>query len=109
MSSTKITVAPYDADGNLLKSPGLGAVWRPNQPFRAVMTYDKTVSPYQLASYVYFLDQDKHKFPMFTSLLPDLLNRANHITRGVIPGVWMVAKRGESYSLRLAKEDEYHA
>jgi hypothetical protein len=109
MSKTKITTVPYDDEGNLKHwHSGTGADWRPNTPFRATLTFETRKRTYgQEGKYCFWLDQDGHRFPMFLSTLPDLVQRST-ITAGTVTAVWMVEKKGYGYGVRLAKEDEYN-
>lgn len=106
MSKTKITEAPYNENGDLLRYPnGRNAVWKENTPFPATMTFERKVYSYQAAGYVYFRDERGCQYPMYRSALPDLIARAV-INKGTVTAMWMVEKKGRNYGLRLAKEAE---
>ncbi len=86
-----------------------GPQWRPNIPFHATLQVcDLRSGP--SAKYVLLqpvsMPLDLRTYPMFIADLITLL-KTGHIQQGGIASErWMVAKRGQNYGLRVAKEDE---
>lgn len=120
MAKTKVLTAPYDEQGNLLHYPDRwryeplpgnpyrrvdACDWRENKTFHAVMTLQDGVTSGRSAKYVNWRDDQGHGFPMFVSDLVDLVVNG-YVEKGKVDYWWMVAKRGQNYGLRLAKEDE---
>lgn len=124
-TKTKVTTAPFDRSGNLMHYPqdqcdysgvtytnGVRSGsptwfppdWRPNEPFEAVMTIELGVTSGRSAKYVHWRDQDGHQFPMFVTDLVDVVANGS-ISQGAVRGLWMVAKRGANYGLRLVTTD----
>lgn len=119
---TSVTVVPYDHRGSLLHwvdtdtrwyrgvepQPGQpGYVeWRANEPFTARLTLSGMESGYS-AKYVVWKNAEGQSFPMFVTDLMDLIRRwSGTLDAGTLTARWMVAKRGQNYGIRLAKEDE---
>lgn len=83
--------------------------WRPNEPFHATLQI-KHMMRGRSAKYLMLgpvnAPLDIRTFPMFVADLIDIARLGRIQVGGVIEGPWMVAKRGENYGLRLAKEEE---
>lgn len=83
--------------------------WRMNQPWRASLQLD-TVTSGRSAKYVIWrpvnLPLDRRTFPMFVTDLLDVVKNGEIQPGGIVSARWMVAKRGQNYGLRLAKEEE---
>lgn len=130
-TKTKVTEVPFTAAGSLMHFPKdrldyseaewgetsrtwtkMPAVvtpdWRPNVPFTATLRLDSTRRG-RSAAYFVWLDGDGREFPMFLTDLADLIKSGNVIAGGVIAGLWMVAKRGQNYGVRLATDGEIPA
>lgn len=83
--------------------------WRDNLPFHAMLQIDH-IRTGRSAKYIilkpYNSPLDQRTWPMFVSDLIDAACLGRILMEGVIQGPFMVAKRGENYGLRLAKEGE---
>lgn len=91
------------------KAIHIGPEWRMNQPWRASLQLD-TVQSGRSAKYVIWrpvnLPLDRRTFPMFVTDLLDVIKTGEIQPGGIVSARWMVAKRGQNYGLRLAKEEE---
>jgi hypothetical protein len=94
------TEAPYDPNGNLEHYPTHRTVWRPNEPFKATLQIETSISG-RSAKYLIWVDADGRRWPMFVTDCIDLMRRAD-VLKGVAEGTWVVRKRGANYGLRLA-------
>lgn len=113
--STVIKV-PFDFRGNLMhysydwqnldktltENPGYGFAyeWRDNQPFQANLHLNTYQRGRSAAYFVWEETGTAKSFPMFLTDMLDMLQRAT-ITRGIITGWWIVAKRGANYGIKL--------
>lgn len=83
--------------------------WRPNLPFSAAFQVDSLRSG-RSAKYVILRPisdpLDKRTFPMFVADLIEVAQVQGIAVGGLMNGRWMVAKRGQNYGLRIAKEGE---
>lgn len=76
-----------------------GEEWRENEPFQARMTIHDMYSG-RSAKGLYWKDQHGNEYPMFVSDLVDLLKNAD-VLSGEANAVWIIAKRGQNYGIRL--------
>lgn len=127
-AKTKVSEAPYGPDGSLQHFPTtsadysnavrletgygwevpprmIGPDWRPNLPFTATMRLHETRRG-RSAAYFVWHDQDGRSFPMFITDMADLVRAGTVVAGGVVAGLWMVAKRGTNYGIRLATDQE---
>lgn len=119
---TSVTVAPYDHRGNLMHYAETGirryrgvepqpgqpgyVEWRANEPFSGTLTLGGVTSGYS-AKYVTWKAPDGRSFPMFIADLVEFIHRySGDINQGTVHARWMVAKRGQNFGIRLAKDDE---
>ncbi len=113
--TTTVTQVPYDPAGNLCHHASAGnrytlnktdgPIWKPNEPFREVMTVNAMRSSAS-GKYVVLINAEGCTFPMFIIDLLELLARTT-ITKGVTePLNWIVRKRGENYGIALAPDQE---
>jgi hypothetical protein len=93
----QLTHAPYAQDGSLLRKPDGAFEWRPNEPFRQVLTLQKGGSPAP-STYVEWQDRWGRRYPMFTSSLVDLLIHST-VSSGSTVGWWIVTKRNNTYGI----------
>ena len=108
-----VTTAPYDESGNLLHwvpppgySWGQPAEWRANVPFEAYMTI-VAIESGRSAKYLMLVDEAGRRYPMFIADLVDALKGAGAAQGQFIARWWMVAKRGQNYGVRVARDDDY--
>lgn len=99
---TSVTEVPFDVDGNLLHyaDPWMKPVMRPNEPFKACLEVEGTVSG-RSAKYLIWRATDGRRFPMFVADCVDLMRRTD-VTMGVVEATWIVRKRGQNYGVALA-------
>jgi hypothetical protein len=87
----------------------LGPEWRDNIPFSATFQLDHVQSGWS-AKYVILTAVndllDTRIFPMFVTDLLDTAIKQGIAVGGIMHGRWMVAKRGQNYGLRVARDDE---
>lgn len=112
MTKTKVTHAPFDERGNLLhwarEGTGYGAAheWRPNVPFEADLTIAGMESG-RSAKYVVLADEQGRRFTMFVTDLLDALRTPEGVRDGRFGRrMWMVAKRGQNFGVKIAAEAE---
>ena len=83
--------------------------WRPNEPFSAVLAISAMRNG-RSAKYVILTSPnnpfDIRTYPMFVADLIDFASLRGIEKGGLMTGRWMVAKRGENYGLRAAKDGE---
>lgn len=84
--------------------------WRPNLPFHATLQLQETVTSGRSAKYLWLAPvahgDDHRRFPMFVTDLVAIATTIGVQPAGIISGRWMVAKRGQNYGLRLAREGD---
>jgi hypothetical protein len=125
---TKVTAVPFDTDGSLMHYPAdrldyseavrlevgrgwevpprsIGPDWRPNVPFAATLRLDGSCRG-RSAAYFEWKDEAGRTFPMFITDMADLVRSGTVVAGGVVAAVWMVAKRGTNYGVRLATDEE---
>lgn len=79
-----------------------GVEWRENTPFQATLYIDGTERGRSAARFIW-KTADGRRFPMFLTDTVETLRRGVE-AGGSITALWMVAKRGENYGIRLADE-----
>lgn len=115
---TSVLVVPYTWRGSLLhwtnqdigvdrtgESEYSGVYWRPNTPFTETLTL-KGIESGRSAKYTIWRAEDGRTFPMFIAELVEMACSPAGIARGISTNRWMVAKRGQNYGIRLAREEE---
>lgn len=108
----KNPVGPFDRDGNLQHYPlgqGYGAErtgpsWRAVPPWTGVLTL-KGYSRGRSAAYAVFVDAHGFEYPMMLSDFVELVKERT-LAHGDVYARWALAKRGQNYGIRLAKEGE---
>ena len=128
---TTITTAPYDRDGNLVHHPdgeldytnaerdpqrywdwkvppiSRATDWRPNTPFHAKLTFTEQRATSN--RYTIWTDEHGREYPMSFQHLTALIRAGHTITGAAIDGIWMVAKLGPTYGVRIATPAEIAA
>lgn len=119
---TSVKIAPFNHRGSLEhyvadRSPYYRGVeaqpgepgyieWRANEPFTETLALSGMQSGMS-AKYVIWKAPDNRSFPMFITDLVDFICRhSGTVDGGVVHARWMVAKRGQNYGIRLAKDGE---
>ena len=90
---------PYDKEGNLFSNMpcrGEDITWRDNEPFEDTLIF----SGFSYNSKAHFLNLEGKRFEMFLKDFEALIF-ADAIRGGSINGLFMVAKRGTAYGIRL--------
>lgn len=117
VKKTSVRVVPYDGKGNLLhwtkQNVGIDLAdswggmtrWLPNEPFTETLKLGN-IHTGRSAKYVMWSAEDGRTFPMFVADLVGMVRDSVGLTQGSLSARWMVAKRGQNYGIRLAKEDE---
>lgn len=93
--------APYDWNGNLLRTGDDAQEWRPIEPFRATLALTSEKG----RGYVIWKDSYGRHYPMSITDLTELLRKAS-VSRGMAIGWWIVTKRRDRYGIDRLEVDE---
>ncbi|MER6171325.1 hypothetical protein [Streptosporangium sp. NPDC001681] len=107
-----MTEIPYDSFGNLIRNPVAYSNLhpeetihrRPAERFTATLTLGKSIRVGG-ATYVTWIDEEGHLFPMFLADLMVVL-KTQDLAKGVVTAEWMPVGRGPNFGLQLYVDHE---